>query len=86
MTQNARHTFGLCGNPYVNHRGNLGVKKSLILKRKLTLVSEKWFNLHKNWYELSLGGYLKFVVGIFEILIIPGFTPTERVKNGSFSD
>ena len=59
MTQNARHTFGLCGNPYINHRGNLGVKKSLILKRKLTLVSGKWFNLHKNWYELSLGGYLK---------------------------
>ena len=59
MTQNARHTFGLGGNPYINHRGNSGVKKSLILKRKLTLVSGKWFNSHKNWYELSLGGYLK---------------------------
>ena len=59
MTQNVRHTFGLCGNSYINHRGNFGVKKSPILKRNLNLVSGKWFNLHKNWYELSLGRYLK---------------------------
>ena len=59
MTRNVRYTFGLCGKSYINHRGNLGVKKWPFLKRKFKLVSGKSSDLHKNWYEWSLGWYLK---------------------------
>ena len=59
MTRNVRYTFGLCGKSYINHRGNLGVKKWPFLKRKFNLVSGKSSDLHKNWYKWSLGGYLK---------------------------
>ena len=65
MTWNARHTFGFCGNSYINHRGNLGVKKWPFLKRKFKLVSGKSSDLHKNWYKWSLGWYLNICLWDF---------------------